>query len=129
MTTNVSLNKIPLLILHPFNDLFSRTTWVSWHQEGKISLDLNEARDDKVWGCSGIRWTMCRQSAPYSRQITTPTPHHSIFTGCMLFLMPKQQCQSTDGILKNTSTKYIHQTVSATEVSLLPVLVCEMLIH
>jgi len=20
-----------LLLLHPFNDLFSRTTWVSWH--------------------------------------------------------------------------------------------------
>jgi len=25
-------------------------------------------------------------------------PHHSIITGHMLFLMPSQQCQSTDGI-------------------------------
>ena len=33
-----------------------------------------------------------------SRQITTPTPHHSIFSGQMLFLMPNQQCQSTEGI-------------------------------
>ena len=24
-----------LLLLHPFNGLFSRTTWVSWHQKGK----------------------------------------------------------------------------------------------
>jgi len=30
-------------------------------------------------GCSGIRWTICKQTAPRFRQITTPTPHHSIF--------------------------------------------------
>jgi len=23
------------VILHPFNGLFPRTTWVSWHQKGK----------------------------------------------------------------------------------------------
>ena len=42
-------------------------------------------------GCSGISWTICKQSAPRSRQITTPTPHHSIFTGQMLSLTPNQQ--------------------------------------
>jgi len=47
--------------------------------------------------CSGINWTICKQSAPHSRQITKPTPHHSIFKGQMLFLMPNQQCQSTEG--------------------------------
>jgi len=26
------------------NGLFSRTTWVSWYQKGKTTLDLNEAR-------------------------------------------------------------------------------------
>ena len=31
---------------HPFNGLFSRTTWVSHCQQGKTSLDLNEAGDD-----------------------------------------------------------------------------------
>ena len=36
--------------LHPFSDLFFRATWVSWYQNGKTSLDLNEARDDGVWG-------------------------------------------------------------------------------
>ena len=30
-----------LLLLYPFNGLFSRTTWVSWYQKGKTSLDLN----------------------------------------------------------------------------------------
>ena len=33
-----------------FNGLFSRTTWVSWYQKGKTSLDFNETRDDGVLG-------------------------------------------------------------------------------
>jgi len=28
---------------------------------------------------SGISWTICKQSAPRPRQITTPTPRHLIF--------------------------------------------------
>jgi len=86
-----------LLLLHPFNGLFSRTTWVSRYQKGKTSLHSNEARDDGVSGCSGISWTICKQSAPRFRQITTPTPHHSMFVGWRLFLTPTQQCQSTEG--------------------------------
>ena len=70
---------------------------VSWYRKGKTRLDLYEARDDEVLGCCGISWTICKQSAPCSRQITTPTPHHSIFTGRMLFLTPKQQCQRIEG--------------------------------
>ena len=42
--------RIIIIILHPFNGLFSSTTWVSWYQKGKTSLDLNETRDDGVWG-------------------------------------------------------------------------------
>jgi len=41
--------------------------------------------------------------APHSRQITTPVPHHSVFTGRMPFLPPNQQRKSTKGIL-NWST-------------------------
>ena len=86
-----------LLVLHPFNGFFSRTAWVSRYQKSKTRLYLNEARDDAVLGCSGISWTICKQSAPCSRQITTPAPHHSkLFTGQMLFLTPSQQCQSTE---------------------------------
>jgi len=55
------------------------TTWVSQYQRGKTSLDLNEGRDNGVLGYSGVSWTICKQSAPHFRQITTPTPHHSIF--------------------------------------------------
>ena len=73
------LRTVLLLLLHPFNGLFSRTTWVRRYQKGKISLVLNEVRNDGVLRCSGINWTICKQSAPHSRLITTPTPRHSIF--------------------------------------------------
>jgi len=59
-------------------------------------MDINEARNDGVWNGSGIGWTTCKQSAPHSRQTTTPTSHHSIFTVQMLFLVSIQQCQSTE---------------------------------
>ena len=75
--------KLHLLLLRPFNGLFSRMAQVSRYQKSKTSLDLNEARDDGVLGCSGISWTICKQSAPRCREITTSAPHHSIFTGQM----------------------------------------------
>jgi len=81
----------------PIYGLISRKTWTSWYQKGKTGLDLNEARNDGVWRRSGISWTICKQSAPRSRLTTTPTPHHSIFTGRMIFPTPNKQCQSTEG--------------------------------
>ena len=66
-------------------------------QKGKTNLHFTEARDSE-WQCgSGISWAICK-SAPHSRQITTPAPHHSVFfTGRMPFLPPSQQRQSTEG--------------------------------
>jgi len=52
-----------------------------------------------VWDGSGISWTICKQYAPCSRQTTTQTRHHSIFTDQMLFLTPSQQRQSTVGVI------------------------------
>jgi len=80
------------LLLDPLNSLFSRTTLANQCWKCKTNLDLNEARDDGVLGCSGISWTICIQSAPRCRRTTTPIPHHSIFTGRMLFLTGNQQC-------------------------------------
>jgi len=45
-------------LLHSFNGLFSRTAWVSRYEIGETSLDLNEARDDGVLGCSGISYQL-----------------------------------------------------------------------
>jgi len=47
---------------------------------------------------SGISWAI-RKSAPRSRQITTPVPHHSVFTGRMPFQPPNQQHQSTEVVI------------------------------
>ena len=62
--------------IHMFNDLFSRTTWVSRHQKGKSFWILLK---QEMMGGSGISWTTCKSFAPHSRQIITPVPHHSIF--------------------------------------------------
>jgi len=59
----------------------------------------------EFWDGSGISWTVCKQSAPRSRQITTSTRHHSIFTGRMLFLTPNQQHQSTEDAKKTKNKK------------------------
>jgi len=40
-------------------------------------VDLNKAEMMELKDSSGI--SQCKQAAPCSRQITTPTPHHSIF--------------------------------------------------
>jgi len=101
LVLSVTAIKKLLLLLHHFNGLFSKTTWVSRYQKGKTRLDLNEARDDGVLGCSGIGWTICKQSAPRARQITTTAPDHSIFTGRTLFLERNQQCQSAEGHYRN----------------------------
>ena len=74
------------------NSPFSGTTQVSQYQKGKTNLDFIEARDSEwQWHQLGV-W----KYAPLCRQITTPAPHHSVFTGRMPFLPPNQQCQSTE---------------------------------
>ena len=70
------------------------TTWVSQHQKGKPFWILLQ---QEMMGGIGISWTICKSFAPRSRQITTPVPHHSVFTGRMPFLPPNQQRQSTEG--------------------------------
>ena len=79
--------------LHPFNCLFSRTTWKSRYQKGeKTSLDLNEAKDN---GGLGMQWHQLDHMQTICILLHTE-PHH---TGRMIFLTPNQQCQSTLGII------------------------------
>ena len=60
---------------HTFNGPLPGTTRVSRYQKGKANLDFTGARDSEwQWHQLG----MCK-SAPRSRQITTPAPHHSVF--------------------------------------------------
>jgi len=84
----VSASQVTLvLLLRPLNGLFSITTWVSRYQKGKTSLDLNEARDDGVLGCSGISCTICKQSAPRCRQIINHTN-----TSSLIFFYTMAEC-------------------------------------
>jgi len=82
----------PELLTHPFNGPLSRTTRVSRYPKGKTNPDFTEARDSEwQWHQLG-HMQVCTP-----RQITTPTPHHSVFTGRMPFLPPNQQRQSIEG--------------------------------
>jgi len=60
---------------HPFNGPFSGNTQVSRYQKGKPIWIL--LKQEIVSG-NGISWAISK-SAPCSRQITMPAPHHSVF--------------------------------------------------
>ena len=71
--------------------------WASTRKVKPIRMLLKQ---ETVSG-SGISWAIYK-SAPRSRQITMPAPHHSkFFTGRMPFLPPNQQRQSTEGWCDN----------------------------
>jgi len=77
-----------LILLHPFNGLFSRTTWASRYQKGRTSLDLKAIGDDGVLG-----WQLHQldhmQTNCASLQADNRTNTSSLsFTGWMLFLTP-----------------------------------------
>ena len=77
MFTHVKENKINTTITTPVSQPLSQdNVGKPAYQKGKTSLDLNEARDDGVWGCIGISLTTCKQSAPCSRQ----KPHQHLIT-------------------------------------------------
>ena len=83
-----------LLHTHPFNGPFPGLPRSAGTRKVKPIWIL--LKQETVSG-SGISWAICK-SAPRSRQITTPAPHHSVFfTGRMPFLSPNQQRQSTEG--------------------------------
>ena len=64
-----------LLLLHPFNGPFpGLPRWAGTRKVKPIWILLKQ---ETVSG-SGISWTICK-SAPLSRQITSPVPHHSVF--------------------------------------------------
>ena len=88
---------------HPFNGPFpGLPRWASTRKVKPIWILLKQ----ETVSDSGISWAIC-QSAPCSRQITTPAPHHSVFTDRMPFLLPNQQRQSTEStIVTVTSHRY-----------------------
>ena len=96
-----------VLLLHPFDGLFFRTTWVSLYQKGKTSLDLNEAWDG---GVSGISWTCCwlQEAQAYAddngllfmeTSAKTASNVNEIFMAIGLFLSWKLLCQNLSQLM------------------------------
>ena len=54
-------------------------------------------RQEMMGFWDGISLTICKQSAPRSRQITALTPRPSIFISRMLFLMPRDSVKEGSG--------------------------------
>jgi len=92
-----------LLLTHPFNSLFSWTTWLRRHQKDKPFWIL------MVQEMIGWQWHQLDHMqiicTLLEREITMPVSHHLVFTGRMPFLPSNQQCQGTEGVsLLNRNT-------------------------
>ena len=85
-------------------------TLPEWSGTRKVKPILILLKQETVSG-SGTSWAICK-SAPRSRQITTPAPHRSVFTGRKPFLPPNKQRQSTEG--KDGNTDRITQEIQHT---------------
>jgi len=86
-------------LLHLFNGLFSRTTWVSRHQKGKpFCIVLEQEMMGWQWHQLDHMQIICTLLQTDHHSST----HHSFLIGQIPFLPPNQQCQSTEGT-KETS--------------------------
>jgi len=72
-------NKLLLLLL-PFNGLFSRTTWVSRYQKGKTNLDFTGARNSE-WQWHQMGHMQVRTSLQTDNYASTP-PLCFLQAGC-----------------------------------------------
>jgi len=71
----VTMENHPITHIHPFNGPFpGLPRWAGTRKVKPIWILLKQ---DTVSG-SGISWAICK-SALRCRQITTPSPHHSVF--------------------------------------------------
>ena len=95
------IQKLTNATLHTHGPPLSGTTQVSRYQKGKTNLDFIGARD------SGISWAICK-SAPRSRQITTPVPHHSVFLQAGIAGCPS--CRPTNSVKALKALHHAQQT-------------------
>jgi len=65
----------------------------------------------EFWDGSGISWTIYKHFAPRSRQIATPTPHHSIFTGQTLFMSQEEHLAHNPDAQPTVSKHWRHERI------------------
>ena len=97
---------------HPFYGPFPGLP--GWAATRKVKPIWILLKQETVSG-SGISWAVCK-SAPRSRQITMPAPHHSVFTGRMPYLPPTDsvkalKAQSTEGTAQSTESHMINRKI------------------
>ena len=76
-----------LLLLHPFNGLILLDSLGKPVPERKTSLDLNEARDHEVLGWQWHQLDHMQTICILLQTDNHTTPHHSMFTGRLPFVM------------------------------------------
>jgi len=79
---------------------------VTWYQKGKTNLDFIEARDSEwQWHQLG-HMQVCTLLQTNNHASSPPL---SFFTGRMPFMLPNQQCQSTEvEVNKETNKSNVH---------------------
>ena len=89
---------------HTFNGPLSGSTRVSRYQKGKTNLDFTRARD------SELQWHQLGDMQVCTSLLTDNHASTSLlkfFTGRMPFLLPNQQCQSTEGTVWTPGNRLI----------------------
>ena len=94
-TQKMTTVKLLHIHTHLFNGPLSGTTWVGQYQQGKTKLDFTEARDSEWYWHQLGHMQVCTSLQTDNHASTPPL---SCFTGRMPFLLPNQQCQSTEGV-------------------------------
>ena len=78
------------------------------YQKGKTSLDLNDARDDEVWG---RQWHLLDYMQTICTSLQTDKSHKHLvtqfFTYKMFSLTPNQQCQKFCGKFHQAGNKIL----------------------
>jgi len=99
----VALSPWPHFFAHPYVHTYTHTSLTAlcpglpgWAGTRKVKPIWILLKQETMSG-SGISWAICK-SARRSRQITMPAAHSSVIYSRVLFLLPNQQRQSTEGI-------------------------------
>ena len=91
-----------LLLLQPFNGLFSRTTWVSRYQKGKTKLDFTGARDSE-WQWHQLGHMQVCTSLQTDNHTSTP-PLCFLQAGC-------PSCRPTNSVKALEAHIYTHSYI------------------
>jgi len=104
---------------HLFNGPFlGLPGWASTREVKQILILLKQ----ETVGGSGISWAICK-SAPHSREITVPAPHHSSF-----YLAWCSSCRPTNSVKVLKACLY-DECVNKTNTEQSRVVICNILLH